>query len=369
MSGSAPTPPATADSATCSQCLTHDAAARLTIHNHLPLAECAHFGQHRTTQALYDAVVARYSSPATAALGRVLLPYQFPEQSAFATVEDLVSLLRTSDARYRAALPAEFLAKNPPPMYITLYFIVTRLLDSLRAVKDHILALDLTALTVDLLEGVPPPPLPPPTPLLLLLTSLVLRMSGLLLLVGSTTAARARVAGVVAVATRVVVGAAVEVVEAVEVVAVVGVVAGVEALVEAVVAAVGVELVAAVGVVVVGLEVLSGEVLAVARGSSSSVRVGPRRLSSFTSRKLHTQHRCFSRLDNAWHTEFGDEAERPCWAELHRTQVAIFDPDFDAILAAMYALSVSAEGDCYLCVPPDSGIEATALRASEDSLF
>ncbi|CAI7752850.1 unnamed protein product [Closterium sp. NIES-53] len=34
----------------------------------------------------------------------------------------------------------------------------------------------------------------------------------------------------------------------------------------------------------------------------------------------------------------------------------------------MYALSVSAEGDCYLCVPPDPGIEAAALGASESAL-
>ncbi|CAI7910309.1 unnamed protein product [Closterium sp. NIES-53] len=44
--------------------------------------------------------------------------------------------------------------------------------------------------------------------------------------------------------------------------------------------------------------------------------------------------------------------------------VAIFDLDFDAILAAMYALTDSAEGDCYLSVPPDPGIEAAALGAS-----
>ncbi|CAI7730132.1 unnamed protein product, partial [Closterium sp. NIES-53] len=106
-SGAAPAPPATADSATRSLWLTRDNAARLAIHNHLPLAECAHFGQHRTAKALYDAVVAHYSSPATAALGRLLLPYLFPELSAFATVEDLVSHLRTSDARYRAATPPE----------------------------------------------------------------------------------------------------------------------------------------------------------------------------------------------------------------------------------------------------------------------
>ncbi|CAI7853873.1 unnamed protein product [Closterium sp. NIES-54] len=36
--------------------------------------------------------------------------------------------------------------------------------------------------------------------------------------------------------------------------------------------------------------------------------------------------------------------------------VPIFDLDYEAILAAMYVLSVSAEGDCYLCVPPDPGI-------------
>ncbi|CAI7784650.1 unnamed protein product, partial [Closterium sp. NIES-53] len=56
--------------------------------------------------ALYDAIVARYSSPVTAALGRLFLPYLFPELSAFTTVEDLVSHLRASDARYRDAVPA-----------------------------------------------------------------------------------------------------------------------------------------------------------------------------------------------------------------------------------------------------------------------
>ncbi|CAI7741367.1 unnamed protein product [Closterium sp. NIES-54] len=45
--------------------------------------------------------------------------------------------------------------------------------------------------------------------------------------------------------------------------------------------------------------------------------------------------------------------------------VAIFDLDFDVILSAMYALCASTEGDCYLCVPPDPGIAAAALCASE----
>ncbi|CAI7773832.1 unnamed protein product [Closterium sp. NIES-54] len=54
--------------------------------------------------------------------------------------------------------------------------------------------------------------------------------------------------------------------------------------------------------------------------------------------------------------------------ELLRSGVAIFDLDYDAILAAMYALSVSAEGDCYLCVPPDPGTKAAALGASKSAL-
>ncbi|CAI7848539.1 unnamed protein product [Closterium sp. NIES-54] len=144
--GASLTPPATADSATRSRWLTRDAAARLAVRNHLPLAERAHFGQHKIAKALYDAVVARYSSPATTALGRLIQPYLFPKLSTFAIVEDLVTHLRTSNARYRAALPAEFLDRNPPPMYITLYFIVTCLPDSLRAARDP------TYLTVDLLE-------------------------------------------------------------------------------------------------------------------------------------------------------------------------------------------------------------------------
>ncbi|CAI7780479.1 unnamed protein product, partial [Closterium sp. NIES-53] len=53
---------------------------------------------------------------------------------------------------------------------------------------------------------------------------------------------------------------------------------------------------------------------------------------------------------------------------LLRSRVAIFDLDYDAILAAMYALSVSVEGDCYLCVPLDPGLEAASLGASESAL-
>ncbi|CAI5996174.1 unnamed protein product [Closterium sp. NIES-65] len=79
----------------------------------------------------------------------------------------------------------------------------------------------------------------------------------------------------------------------------------------------------------------------------------------------HSTQRCFGRLTDAWRHQFPDATEIPRWGELSRAGVAIFDLDYDAILAAMYAVSASDEGDCYLCVPPDSGIEAAALSTSE----
>ncbi|CAI7903408.1 unnamed protein product [Closterium sp. NIES-53] len=105
MSGASTAPAADADSTVRSQWTTCDVVARLAVRSHLPPAECAHFGQYKTAQSLYDAVVARYSSPSTAALSRLMLPYLFPDLAAFATVADLVAHLRTSDARYLAGLP------------------------------------------------------------------------------------------------------------------------------------------------------------------------------------------------------------------------------------------------------------------------
>ncbi|CAI5962114.1 unnamed protein product [Closterium sp. NIES-65] len=123
-SGVSPAPTATADSTVRSQWATRDAAARLAVRRHLPTTERAHFSQYKSAETLYDAVVARYSSPATAALSRLMLPYLFPDLAAFPTIADLITHLRTSDTRYRAAHPAE----------------------------DHFLSVCPTTLTVDLLE-------------------------------------------------------------------------------------------------------------------------------------------------------------------------------------------------------------------------
>ncbi|CAI5952304.1 unnamed protein product [Closterium sp. NIES-65] len=322
-SGASPAPAADADATVRSQWATRDAAARLAVRRHLPTSERAHFSQYKSAQTLYDAVVARYSSPATAALSRLMLPYLFPDLAAFPTVADLITYLRTSDTRYRAALPAEFCAKNPPPMYITLYYIVTRLPDSLCIVRDHFLSVCPTTLTVELLEkallaaeksivavgasrgsltppslrGVPPPPFCPLLPLLLRPASLGLSRSVRRLpLAGDAALATARGAG----ALEELAGAVEEAVEVVEGVGVaVGVVAEVEVSVAAVEAeaaatvAVGAELakVAAVAVEVelvgVALRRGSAPVVVSASSSSSTALVTSPPFSSSVSGTLH----------------------------------------------------------------------------------
>ncbi|CAI7749675.1 unnamed protein product [Closterium sp. NIES-53] len=384
-SGAATAPPATADNSTRSQWLTRDAAARLAIRNHPPLAECAHFGQHRTAQALYDAVVARYSSPATTALGRLLLPYRFPQLSSFAIVEDLVSYLRASDARYCAAVPAEFLDRYPPPMYITLYFIVIRLPDALRSVRDHFLSLDPTSLTVDLLEqhllaaktsavavgaarGTPRQPFfegCSPSPLAPSYTSAAATDVSVCEDVGAafTSAKRRNSKGK---------GGR-------------GGGGGSSGGGGGSGSGGGGSSGGGGGGGSGGGSGGSGGGGGVSGGSGGSggggtgarrvgsgggerhcpyvIRMGDR--AGQTCGRLHTQHRCFSRLDDAWHAKFGDNVKLPRWADLLKSRIAIFDLDFDAILSAMYALSVGAEGDCYLCVPLDPIIAAAAPGASE----
>ncbi|CAI5971096.1 unnamed protein product [Closterium sp. NIES-64] len=402
-SGASPAPAADADATVRSQWATRDAAARLAVCRHLPTSERAHFSQYKSAQTLYDAVVARYSSPATAALSRLMLPYLFPDLAAFPTVADLITHLRTSDTRHRAALAADFCAKNLTPMYITLYYIVTRLPDSLRVVRDHFLSVCPTTLTVDLLEKA----------LLAIEKSIVAigasrgdprtpifegRLVRRLPLAGDAALARAR--GARALEER---AGAVEV----EAVGGVGVAVAVEVGVEGSVAAVEAEVAAVVAVGAEVAEVAAVEEAAEAAASSGGGRGGggggggggagrgssqrsgsgggsrqqqqrghetlsPQQLREwYTARQrgggfgpctyvlrtgdrageqcggAHPTQRCFGRLTNAWRHQFPEASEIPRWGELSRAGVAIYDLDFDAIVSAMYAMSISDEGDCY----------------------
>ncbi|CAI7866117.1 unnamed protein product [Closterium sp. NIES-53] len=355
------------------------------------------------TQALYDPVVARYSSPATAALGRLLLPYLFPELLAFATIEDMVSHLRTSDARYCATVPAEFLDKNQPLMFITLYFIVTRLPDSLRSVRDHFLSVDPTSLTFDLLEqhllaaetsavavgaarGTPRPPFfegCSPSPLAPSYASAAAAADVSVAEDAGAACASAKRRNSKRKGGRGGGGGS-------------GGGGGGSGSVGGGSSGGGG---GSGGGGVGGTSGGSGGSSGDGGGSGGSGgsggggtgggRTGPRRggpsggqrqqqqrrsetQSSKQLRewmfqrgtsgvsdscpyvirtgvragqacgKLHTQHRCFSRLDNAWRAEFGDDVKPPPWADL-----------------------LSAEGECYRCVPPDPSIAAAALGASE----
>ncbi|CAI7819447.1 unnamed protein product [Closterium sp. NIES-53] len=350
------------------------------------------------TQALYDAVVARYSSPATTALGRLLLPYLFPELSAFATVEDLVSHLRAGDARYCTAVPAEFLDRNPPPVYITLYFIVTCLPDptslTVDLLEQHLLAAETSAVAVGAAHGTLRPPLfegYSPSPLAPSYASATTADVSVPEDVGAASASVKRrsskskggwgggggnggggggsgsggggssgggggggtVGG-----------------------------SGGSSGGDRGSGGSGGSGGGGTGARRAGSrggqrqqqqrrnETPSPQQLRewFLRGVSGGsfpyvIRTGDR--AGQTCGRAHTQHRCFSHLDNAWHAEFGDDVELPRWADLLKSRIAIFDLDFDAILSAMYALSVIAEGDCYRYVPPDPGIAAAALCASE----
>ncbi|CAI7834996.1 unnamed protein product, partial [Closterium sp. NIES-54] len=301
----------------------------------------------------------------------------------FAIVEDLITHLRTNDTRYRAALTAEFLDKNLPPMYITLYFIVTRLLDSLSAVRDHFLALDPTDLTVDLLkkhllaaettvvtvgaargtprtpffEGCSPSPLAPSYASAAAVDILGSEEVGAASALsgkrrsskgkgGKSGGGGSRGGGGGGGGGDGGGGGG----------------SGSGGFNGGGGGSGGSGGGGGGGSGSGGGGSGGGRGGAVQRGGSGSDRAGQ------TCGKFHAQHRCFSRLDDAWRAEFGDEAERPHWLDLLRSGVDIFALDYDAILAAMYALTISAKGDCYLCVPPDPGIEAAALGASESAL-
>ncbi|CAI7732673.1 unnamed protein product [Closterium sp. NIES-54] len=360
-SGVSTAPAVTADSVVRSQWTNRDDVACLAVRSHLPLAERAHFGQYKTAQSLYDAVVARYSSPSTAALSRLMLPYLFPDLAAFAIVADLLAHLRTSDARYRAALPTEFCAKNPPPMYITLYYLVTRLRDSLSSVWDHFLSLCPTELTVSLLEE--------------RLTAAEKRILAVGASCGDRRTPFFEGCSPVPLLPSVASAAAVDLVGTDEV--------GVASAPSArrrnskgkggrVAAAKVVE--AAAEVVEAAAEAGSGSGGGggggggAGRGAAAQspcayvLRTGPR--SGEVCGLPHTTQRCFGRLTNAWRTQFPDSAELPRWHDLLLQNVPIFDLDFDDILAAMYALADITKGGFYLSVPPDPGTAAAALGAS-----
>ncbi|CAI5967714.1 unnamed protein product [Closterium sp. NIES-64] len=293
-------------------------------------------------------------------------------------------------------MPAEFLTTHPPRSGLTLYHLVTRLPDTLRAVRDHFLARcptesPLTSSRRNCLQlrrvllavggrpphpvlrgGCSPPPFSPLSPLLLLSNLLGAEKAGTTsLLQAGAAATRAKGGkGGGGDAGEAVVGAVAAVavggwgwrglVAAVGVVAaaageVAGAGAGGWGGVDA--AAAGAGVVEVVAEAVVDVEALALHV----RHSALEDRAGQ------PCGRPHTTQRWFSRLDDAWRAQFPEASELPCWLDLLKKGVDIYALDFDAIITAMYVMSTSGEGAHYLRVPPDPGIrtsEAAALGAS-----
>ncbi|CAI6001863.1 unnamed protein product [Closterium sp. NIES-65] len=279
-SGASPAPAADADATVRSQWATRDAAARLAVRRHLPTSERAHFSQYKSAQTLYDAVVARYSSPATAALSRLMLPYLFPDLAAFPTVADLITHLRTSDTRYHAALPAEdhFLSVCPTTLTVDL------LEKALLAAEKSIVAVGASRgdPRTPLFEGCSPSPLLPSVASTAAADLVGFKSVGAASArAGDATPARAK--GV-----RVLEGLAWVAEVAVEAVEGVGVVVGVVAGVEVSVAAVEAAAAVAVGAEVAAVkEAAAEEVVSASRSSSSSALVTSPPLSRSISGTLH----------------------------------------------------------------------------------
>ncbi|CAI7907510.1 unnamed protein product [Closterium sp. NIES-54] len=274
--------------------------------------------------------------------------------NAFATVEDLVSHLRTSDARYRATVPAEFLDRNQPPMFITLYFIVTCLPDSLRSVRDDFLSLDPTSLTVDLLEqhllatktiavavgAAPGTPCPPffegcsPSPLAPSYASAVAADIPGAEDVGAASASAKCRSGKGKDSRGGGGGSG---------------------------SGGGGSSGGSGGSGGGGCGGSGGGSGGVGGGGGGSGGSGGSGGDGTGGGRTGASRGGFWR----WPAAAAAASERDPDAPAASSRVAIFDLDFDVILFAMYALSTSAEGDCYWCVPPDPGIAAAALAASQ----
>ncbi|CAI7895035.1 unnamed protein product [Closterium sp. NIES-54] len=386
-SGASPAPPATTDSTVRSHWATRDAAARLAVRRHLSTTERAQFSQYRSAQTLYDAVVARYFSPATAALSRLFLPYLFPDLTAFPTVADLITHLRTSDTRYRAALPAEDHFLSVFPTSLTVDLLEERLLadeQSIVAVGDS-----RGDPRTPVFQGCSPPPLLPSV------ASAAAADLGGFESVGAASSPSGRRRPGKGKGGRGAGGAG-------------GGGGGGGGGGSG-----GGEGGGGRGGESGGVGSSSGGGGGGGGGGSGGTGHGSTQRSGsgggpcqeqqrsretpssqqlrdwYAGRQwgggagpctyvlrtgdrageqcggLHSTQRCFGRLTDTWRHQFPGATEIPRWEDLSRAGVAIFDLDYDAILAAMYALSTSDEGDCYLCLPPDPGGGAAALGACE----
>ncbi|CAI7896943.1 unnamed protein product [Closterium sp. NIES-54] len=130
-----------------------DAVACITLSSLLPESEEAHFTQVRTASEFLTAIKARYATPTTVSLGRLFLPFLFPDLALFERSAYLIAHLRSLDSSYRASSTDAQLALLPPPMAITIYFITTSLPGRLASVRDVLLLKHPSELTIEVLKS------------------------------------------------------------------------------------------------------------------------------------------------------------------------------------------------------------------------
>ncbi|CAI7798098.1 unnamed protein product [Closterium sp. NIES-53] len=130
-----------------------DATACIALSSLLPESEEAHFTQVRTASEFLTSIKARYATPTTVSLGRLFLPFLFPDLALFERSADLIAHLRSLDSSYCTACTEAQLALLPPPMAITIYFIATSLPDRLASVRDALLLKHPSELTIEVLES------------------------------------------------------------------------------------------------------------------------------------------------------------------------------------------------------------------------
>ncbi|CAI7798117.1 unnamed protein product [Closterium sp. NIES-53] len=130
-----------------------DAAACIALSSLLPESEETHFTQVCMASEFLTAIKAHYTTPTTVSLGRLFLPFLFPDLTSFERTADLITHLRSLDSSYRATCTDAQLALLPPPMAITIYFIATSLSDRLASVRDALLLKHPSELTIEVLDS------------------------------------------------------------------------------------------------------------------------------------------------------------------------------------------------------------------------
>ncbi|CAI7843279.1 unnamed protein product [Closterium sp. NIES-53] len=92
----------------------HDVAACISLSSLLPESKETHFTQVRTASEFLTAIKAHYATPTTVSLGRLFLPFLFPDLASFERTADLITHLRSLDSNALRTLTHSLHCSLPP---------------------------------------------------------------------------------------------------------------------------------------------------------------------------------------------------------------------------------------------------------------